>query len=223
MLFAPESGTGTGTPPADTQPAGGAADTQPGGDAKDTVQGGEGKDTVEGGQRESLISKNELKEPTKSLPFDPKALKLPDGVEITPEALDTFTPVAQKHGLSQEAAQELLSIHASTLKELADAPMKAWNDTRDAWVSEVQADKELGGAALAQVKTTISRALDVYGDPKVKEALNVTGAGDHPAIIRTLFRMAKALTEGGHVAGNPPTATAPPKGPQALYPDLPPG
>jgi len=41
-------------------------------------------------------------------------------------------------------------------------------------------------------------------DPKFREALVFTGAGNHPAIVRTLYRWARSLSEGGAVIGGAP-------------------
>jgi hypothetical protein len=83
--------------------------------------------------------------------------------------------------------------------------LNAWAEQNTKWQNEVKADQELGGAKLDEVKQTISKVLDntELSDPKVREVLDFTGAGNHPAIIRTFYRWAQKLSEGGSVAGEP--------------------
>jgi hypothetical protein len=58
--------------------------------------------------------------------------------------------------------------------------------------------------------------------------MDYTGAGNNPAFIKAFWKMAQALTEGGHVAGTgpapigqkPPGAAERPTAAKALYPNL---
>lgn len=152
-------------------------------------------------------------------PLDLDALKLPEGVEKNEEVWKEFGEVAAKHGLSQEAAQAVIDLHGKTLQKVADQPYQKWRDTQDNWQAEVRKDGELGGKNFDVMRRTISKAFDEYGDPKVREALDFTGAGNNPAVIRTFYRMAKALTEGGPVPAPAPGKPMPTAA-EAMYPHL---
>jgi len=129
--------------------------------------------------------------------------KLPEGVELDKEMLDEAkTFMAKDLNLTQEKAQKLVDFHVKALQGMAEAPYQLWADTQREWQAEVNKDPELGGINLPQVKTKISKLLDAYGDPKVREALSFTGAGNNPAIIRTLYKIANVLTEGRFIPGN---------------------
>ena len=60
-------------------------------------------------------------------------------------------------------------------------------------------------------------------------AMDLTGAGDHPAFVKALWKLSAYITEGSHVAGSGPSAhgqTAPgaatrPSAAKALYPNNP--
>ena len=159
------------------------------------------------------------KEPEKPAAIDLKTLKLPEGMELAPESLEAFEPVAKELGLSQESAQRLMDIHTAALKQATEASYRAYETMQTSWVDEIKADKEIGGDNLTPTLASISKVLTQFGDPNIKSALSLTGAGNNPAIVRTLARMAKALTEGGHIAGVPPKAPEG-KGAHALYPNL---
>jgi hypothetical protein len=120
--------------------------------------------------------------------------------------LKDFTALVSDPAISpKDRAQKLLDLYTSNVKAAAEANGKAWTDLTTKWVDEIKADKEIGGANLEKTQQTIAKALGQYGDPGLNEALAMTGAGNNPAIIRTLFKMAKALNEGGTPpSGNPP-------------------
>lgn len=137
--------------------------------------------------------------------FDPEKLTLPEGFEKD-ERFGQFSEWAKEAGINQPQAEKLMGLYTDAVKQIGEQSTKAWNETNEAWVNEVKADKELGGSNLANVKQTISKMLDnpELADPKFREALDFTGAGNNPAVIRTLYRLAQKLTEGASVQGSPP-------------------
>jgi hypothetical protein len=155
--------------------------------------------------------------------FDAKALTLPEGITLSDEDVGRLTPLAEKHKLSTEAVSDLLAVYGDRVKQLAAEPMKAWTDLNTSWINEVKADPTLGnGQGLRpEVKTAISKVKAEYGDAAFNDALNVTGAGNNPAVIRFLHKISKVLVEGGHVGGRP--AASGPTGPsaEAMYPEGP--
>jgi hypothetical protein len=134
--------------------------------------------------------------------------------------------------LTQDQGQKLVDFYIKQTSESANQPYEAWNQMQEQWVKEVKADPVLG-PKLNEVKTTISRAIDGLGDPKLagafREAMDYTGAGNNPAFIRTFYKLAQMITEGKHVAGNGPSAASQqrqgqrPSAAQAMYPNLPSG
>jgi hypothetical protein len=151
-----------------------------------------------------------------------------------PEGSTLDTAVAKEAGelfkglnLSQDSAQKLVDFYSAKSKESAEAPMKAWKDTQEKWISEVKADPEIGGK-LDLVKTTVNKALSGLPPDMVKDfkaAMDYTGAGNNPAFIRTLYRLASMVTEGSHVAGRGPVEVSNPSGKrpsaaEALFPNL---
>jgi len=154
--------------------------------------------------------------------FDPGKLKFGEGVKVDTKdpAFGEFTEITKKHGLKHGAAQEYVDLYAKTVKSAADKPYQLWRDTQKGWQNEVMSDQELGGKNFDEVKRVIGSALSEYGDPGVRQALDYTGAGNNPAIIRTFYRMSRALAEPGPVQGNPSQSTKPDSPGAALYPHL---
>lgn len=143
-------------------------------------------------------------------PVDVTKLTLPEGVTLDENATKAFTELATKHNLTQEVAQDLMNLHTAQLQALAAAPMKAWTDLNQSWVDEVKADPVVGGDKLVGVQADIATILDKYGDPKVREALDMTGAGNHPAMVRTFAKIAAALKEATPVLAEKPAEHAQP-------------
>ena len=158
-------------------------------------------------------------------PFDPETLPLPEGFEKG-EYFDQFVEWAKDAGINQTRAEKLINLYTESAKKQTEAFIRALEDQNANWQKEVKEDKELGGTNLTGVKQTISKLLDNpdLSDPKFREALDFTGAGNHPAVIRTLYRWAQKLSEGASIAGSPPgrdgngqIANAPRSPAEALY------
>lgn len=151
----------------------------------------------------SLLSSSE---PPKEPEFDAEKLTLPEGFDKS-EANTMyagFTGLAKELGLSQSAAQKLVDFHIGETQKSSAALQQSWTTTQEGWIAEVKADKEVGN--LNETRAVISKVMSnrEFTDPGFEEAMALTGAGNHPAVIRSLYRWAKALSEGGPVTGAPP-------------------
>jgi hypothetical protein len=149
-------------------------------------------------------------------------LKLPEGVEVAQDVLDSFTSMAAEAGLNSETAQKLLDLHLSQLASASElfetAQTQAFTNTIETWKGEIAKDPELGGANQAKVQEVLGKALDTYGSKEAREAFDQTGAGWNPAIVRTMYKMAQALAEGTSVIAPKPAITKA-RGSAALYPE----
>ena len=137
-------------------------------------------------------------------PFDADKLTLPEGFEKG-EHFDQFTEWSKEAGITQPQAQKLIDLYKASSESASTKIYDAWREQNEKWQNEVKGDQELGGTKLEGVRQTISKLLDnpELSDPKFREALDYTGAGNNPAVIRTLYRWAQKLSEGAPVAGNP--------------------
>lgn len=154
--------------------------------------------------------------------FDPEAITTPEGMVIDKEVFGKFSEIAKTSGMTQATAQSLMDLYHSVASTQETKNLEAWRATRESWVTEVKADSEVGGANLDEVKRTVAKVLDNpdLTDPKFREALEITGIGDNPAAVRTLYRWAKALTEGTPVVGNAPGRRTPRSIAEVMYPNL---
>jgi hypothetical protein len=170
------------------------------------------------------------------------AFKAPDNYTIDPAAIAEAAPIFKELGLTQDQAQKLVDAQIRREIALAKAPDKAVTDMRNGWRGQVEADAELkatvdknsGKTGMDAVKINIARTLSVLPiDLQVdfKDAMNLTGAGDHPAFVKAITTLAAFVTEGSHVTGSGPSqhgqvkpgAPTKPDVAAAMYPTLPRG
>lgn len=133
---------------------------------------------------------------------------LPEGIELKPDTLTAAQELFKGLGLTQASAQSLVDFHTKQMTEAANAPVTAYNEMREGWKAATAADPELGPKAAA-IKENLGRAFDTLGNPKLvqefKDAMNLTGVGDHPAFIKVLNTWAKSIVEPRLVAGKGPS------------------
>lgn len=152
-------------------------------------------------------------------------IKLPEGMKSDDPLLVEYSGIMSDDKLAPlERGQKLLDLYHGAVKKAGESNVEAWNTVKETWVKEIKADPEIGGVKFDQSKTTIARAIDSMGQEKAaafREALDVTGAGDNPAVFRGMLELASKLTEGGHVAGAPAQQGAKPSIKEAFYPNSP--
>lgn len=155
---------------------------------------------------------------------------VPEGYTLDKTVAAEANTLFKSMNLTQAQAQQLVDFYTAKTTESANEPYQVWNDMQEKWVKEVKADPVLG-PRLPEVQNTIAKAIDGLGDPKLarefREAMDYTGAGNNPAFIRAFWKLASKVTEGGHVAGNGPSAAGqgnssrPASAARAMYPNLP--
>jgi hypothetical protein len=160
-----------------------------------------GPDTSPGG-RDGAPGGNKLSE-TGFQPTDYK-FTVPQGIDASDPVVGAFAAAAADAGVAPETAQRLVDAAGPEIVKAMTAPYQAWKDLQENWQTQVRNDPEIGGAKFDRVVLpTIARAMERYGDPGLREALAVTGAGNNPAIIRTLYTLSRLVSEGRPVHGNP--------------------
>lgn len=153
-------------------------------------------------------------------PIEYEAFKLPDGMTVDEAKLGDFTKLAAEARIPQDVAQKLVDLYSSELKAVSEAPMRAWTELQNTWRDAVKSDPEFGGKNLDKNLAATKAGLNnLLGDQAAKffEALNVTGAGNNPDIVRGLFKAAAPHAPASPVAGRP-AGGAPKTAGATLYP-----
>ena len=80
----------------------------------------------------------------------------------------------------------------------------------EAWVGEIKADKEIGGANFDTSVRHAQAAAKKFGSPEFLAALDATGMGSHPELVRVFARIGKAMAEDTFVAPGKESTTIDP-------------
>lgn len=160
----------------------------------------------------------------------------PEGLTLDPAAIEAATPVLRELRLTQDQAQKLVNFQLQREAALLKSTTDAMTTMRTDWQAKLTADPDLlaakseGKSGLEAVKLDIAKmkaALPADLRAEFSEAMNLTGAGDHPAIVKAMWKLAQFVTEGRHVAGAGPSPdgqkkpnTPPPTIAERMYPHL---
>lgn len=129
---------------------------------------------------------------------DAYEFKPPEGQQFDTEVLSVFQEAAKELNLSQDAAQKILDKMAPTVQA---RQMQQLEQIRTDWANQATADKEYGGDALNENLAIAKKSLDAFGTPELRSLLQESGLGNHPEVIRFMFRAGKAISEDKFVGG----------------------
>ena len=139
----------------------------------------------------------------------PEKYEFNDKVADAPEVLDpnvltAFGEVAKELDLPQEAAQKVLDKVAPVIQaRQAEQVEKARID----WAEESKSDEEFGGETFNANIEVAKTALNAFGTDPFKQLRSESGLGNHPEVIRFMYRAGKAISEDSYV-GNSQGANA---------------
>ena len=122
-----------------------------------------------------------------------------DSSELDPEVVTAFGEVAKELDLPQDAAQKVLDKVAPVIQA---KQAKVLEQVKTDWANDSQADKEFGGENLAENLNIAKTALDAFGSKALKSLLHETGFGNHPEIIRFMYKAGKAISEDSYVGNS---------------------
>ena len=129
--------------------------------------------------------------------------KLPEGVELSEEKYKAFEPIAKELGLTNEKAQRLVELYtqmqnqdATSIKEqLANASKSEFEAKQSEYIEQAKSDKEFGGVNFEKNLAKANNALSRFANEEFIAELKKSGFANHPAMIKTWFNVAKAISE----------------------------
>jgi hypothetical protein len=227
----------TATPPPGTEPLGNQPEARTtDGTIKDQTQNQPSGETTEPEKKPDTKVDGEKKdEPKVGAPEKYEPFTAPEGKELSPELVTQAEATFKELNLTQEQGQKLVDLWNAQTAGLSDKLDQMVADQRKDWRDTIAKDKTLGNGTdnLSDAsKKAVNDAISASGDAKVqtalKAALDLTGAGDHPDIVRAFVALGKLVGEATLVKGGGPAKTGqtqPGSGgrsaAQALYPNLP--
>jgi len=133
--------------------------------------------------------------------------KPPEGKQYDSELIGVYSEVAKDLKLSPEAAQKILDKMAPTMEK---RQLQQIEEVRNAWANDAKSDSEFGGDRLNENLSVARKSLDAFGTPALRQLLNESGLGNHPEVIRFMYRAGKSISEdrfvGGGQGGKPKAA-----------------
>ena len=138
-------------------------------------------------------------------PFEVEALTLPEGFELPEELGKTFASILDDKELStQDRGQKLIDLYAENMKAastgMQQANLDMWQKTNEGWRNEIKELPEFKNNPDAEAGKILQALTSVGAGEDFFKALDLTGAGNHPAILQVLHRLTKPYMEGGAVA-----------------------
>ena len=166
--------------------------------------------------------------------------ELPEGVEMTDEQFAEVSEFSKSLNLTQEQAQQAVNYHNEVVSRVV-GEVKAQSEQERAdmqaeWVNQVKVDKEIGGADMREKLSTALKSLNAFSDnavdatgkpvldknglpvTKIAQALQESGFGDHPEMVRVFYRVGKLISEDSYLSGKAPTG-APKTQAETMYPN----
>ena len=137
-----------------------------------------------------------------------------EGLSLDPALVTQADPVLREIGLTNDAANKLLPVardimtrtQADVVRQLAEAAATQ----KQGWQDAFAADPEIGGARRSETEHLAARGLDTLGYREghpFRRALDDSGFGNHPDLIRAFRRLGEMVGEDGAFV-RPTTAPA---------------
>lgn len=133
-------------------------------------------------------------------------LELPKESKLHQSDIDEVAAIARERGLSKDDAAAMLAQREKAAAGFEARSIETMKAARTQWVSDIKADKELGGDNLPETQRLSMLAVERFATPALREKLRETGFGDHPEIVRMFTAIGKAMSEdkpgvGGGLGG----------------------
>lgn len=125
-----------------------------------------------------------------------------EGLTLDPELLEAADPVLRDLGLSNEQANKVLPLAKQIVDKTTAGLIQQLQDAGAAqkreWHAAFVADPEIGGAHQERTQQLAGKALDALGfkaGHAFRTALDETGFGNHPDMIRAFARLGELVGE----------------------------
>lgn len=154
-------------------------------------------------------------------PLTADSIKIPEGMIVDDASRDEFLGVMNNADLTPQArAQALIDLQSKAMQAVSERGNKLWSDMQETWVKDARTQM---GEGLEPALGNISKLLDQFGGTaeqikELRDVFTLTGAGNHPAMIRFLDNLGKPIREGQARGGAPSGGTRTPE--SILYPTM---
>jgi hypothetical protein len=142
--------------------------------------------------------------------FSLEEVMLPEGFEPDEETGKEFAELLGKGLSPKELGQSLIDLHTKTVSTVTEAVRQqsadAWTAMNEAWQGQIKDLPEFKDNPDAEAGKIMQGLKAVGAGDDFFKALDLTGAGNHPAIAQVLHRLVQPFLEGTAVGGVPKPA-----------------
>ena len=146
-------------------------------------------------------------------------ITLPEGFTADEPLMNDFLSIVNNTELdAKERTNQLVGLYAKAQTAASEANSTAWETMQNEWQAEVKADPTIGGANFESTMTKVGKLMEEFGTDNLRQAFDLTGAGNNLHVVTFLAKLADKLTEGNFTRGNP--ANAPQDTASKLFPSM---
>lgn len=117
--------------------------------------------------------------------------EFPEGIEVNEAELNDFKAAAKELKLDADGAKKLVALRT----KYAQAQAEAHTEMVEKWAADATTDKEYGGDKFQENLGIANKALETFGSPELREFLKTTRLGNHPELVRLMYRIGKGISE----------------------------
>lgn len=172
------------------------------GKSEDTEGGEEKAQSGDDKASEEDEKKSDDEDKSTGAPEAYEAFTVPKGMNFDGERLEQFQAFAKENDWDQATAQAAIDYYTKGLEEALVLQQDQWGEIKAGWRKEAEARPSLKAedgtidAAVARAK----QAAEALGGPALIKAFDMTGVGEHPAVIEAFNELAKHTLEDGSFA-----------------------
>ena len=116
----------------------------------------------------------------------------PEGFDLAEDVKTEFDDLSRELNLSDAGRKKLVDMQAKLYSRQAEQHAERVAE----WGDQLKKDKTIGGKEYDAKVGTARKAISEFGDQELKDLLENSGFGNHPAIVRFAYRAGEALGEG---------------------------
>jgi hypothetical protein len=118
---------------------------------------------------------------------------LPEGMKLDKMALKQAIPIFKQMNLTQDQAQQLVTLKAEGVRKMEEAFQADKNQRLEA----IRKDKEIGGDNFKHTEQVVARALDSFlnADEQAELVAYIDRFGASPVLAKLMYRVGKGMAE----------------------------
>ena len=120
-------------------------------------------------------------------------LKLPEGHGISQSRLDSLQAAYKQAGYSNEEAQKWVDAEIKSRQSVVDEQKAQLESVQAKWLADSKVDSEIGGDKYNEAVHLASQMIDKFASKEFKANLEATKFGNHPELVRMLYRIGKSF------------------------------